>query len=190
MYSNFLEIQEIKNFKQMKTKLIIFSLALMALSCKEQTDVKTNDAAITVTEDIAQAVQIDYATYGAEITDQNLMAISSVKEQYQNMKSGDSVTVKFKAPIEAVCKSMGCWMRLDIGAEEQVYVKFKDYAFFVPTDSDGEAIVEGKAFVEETSVDEQQHLAEDGGASAEEIAAITEPKREMKLMANGVLMKK
>ncbi|MFC4635949.1 DUF4920 domain-containing protein [Dokdonia ponticola] len=174
----------------MKTKLTILALALIALSCKEQSEVKTEDAAVAVSEEIAQVPQADYATYGEVITDQNLMAIASVKEQYKNLKSGDSVTVKFKAPIEAVCKSMGCWMRLDIGAEEQVYVKFKDYGFFVPTDSDGEAIVEGKAFVEETSVDEQQHLAEDGGASSEEIAAITEPKREMKLMANGVLMKK
>lgn len=174
----------------MKTKLIILALALIAVSCKEQTDVKTEETAIADVKEIAQVTQTEYASYGEEITDQNLMAISSVKEQYKNLKSGDSVTVKFKAPIEAVCKSMGCWMRLDIGAEEQVYVKFKDYGFFVPTDSDGEAIVEGKAFVEETSVDEQQHLAEDGGASAEEIAAITEPKREMKLMANGVLMKK
>ena len=175
---------------------MILALALIALSCKEQTDVKTEEEAAIIAEPIAEAeaeaeaTQEVYATYGEVITDQNLMAIASVKEQYKNLKSGDSVTVKFKAPIEAVCKSMGCWMRLDIGAEEQVYVKFKDYGFFVPTDSDGEAIVEGKAFVEETSVDEQQHLAEDGGASAEEIAAITEPKREMKLMANGVLMKK
>lgn len=173
---------------------MILALALIALSCKEQTDVKTEEEAAIIAEAIAEAeaeaTQEVYATYGEVITDQNLMAIASVKEQYKNLKSGDSVTVKFKAPIEAVCKSMGCWMRLDIGAEEQVYVKFKDYGFFVPTDSDGEAIVEGKAFVEETSVDEQQHLAEDGGASAEEIAAITEPKREMKLMANGVLMKK
>ena len=149
----------------MKTKLIILAIALISLSCKEQTEVNTGDAEVAVAKDLAQVVQADYATYGAVITDQNLMAVSSVKEQYKNLKSGDSVTVKFKAPIEAVCKSMGCWMRLDIGGEE-VYVKFKDYAFFVPTDSDGEAIVEGKAFVEETSVDEQKHLAEDGGLSA------------------------
>ena len=174
----------------MKTKLIIVAIALISLSCKEQTEVKNADAEVAVVSDKAQVVPAGYATYGDVITADNLIAVATVKEQYKNLKSGDSVSVKFKAPIEAVCKSKGCWMRLDLGEEEQVYVKFKDYAFFVPTDATGEAIVQGKAFVEETSVDEQQHLAEDGGASADEIAAITAPKRELKLMAEGVLMKK
>ncbi|MFT5892675.1 MAG: hypothetical protein ACI9Y7_002787 [Dokdonia sp.] len=171
----------------MKTKLIILVIALISLSCKEQTEVKNADAEVAVVSDKAQ---VDYTTYGDVITADNLIALSTIKEQYKNLKSGDTVAVKFQAPIDAVCKSKGCWMRLDLGEEEEVFVKFKDYAFFVPTDAAGEAIVQGKAFVEETSVEEQQHLAEDGGMSADDIAAITEPKRELKLMAEGVLMKK
>jgi hypothetical protein len=171
----------------MKTKLIILVIALISLSCKEQTEVKNADAEVAVVSDKAQ---VDYTTYGDAITSDNLIALSTIKEQYKNLKSGDTVAVKFQAPIDAVCKSKGCWMRLDLGEEEEVFVKFKDYAFFVPTDAAGEAIVQGKAFVEETSVEEQQHLAEDGGMSADDIAAITEPKRELKLMAEGVLMKK
>jgi hypothetical protein len=171
----------------MKTKLIILVIALISLSCKEQTEVKNADAEVAVVSD---KVQVDYTTYGDAITSDNLIALSTIKEQYKNLKSGDTVAVKFQAPIDAVCKSKGCWMRLDLGEEEEVFVKFKDYAFFVPTDAAGEAIVQGKAFVEETSVEEQQHLAEDGGMSADDIAAITEPKRELKLMAEGVLMKK
>ena len=174
----------------MKTKLIILVIALISLSCKEQTEVKNADVEVAVTSDKAQINQVDYTTYGDVITADNLIALATVKEQYKNMKSGDTVAVKFQAPIDAVCKSKGCWMRLDLGEEEEVFVKFKDYAFFVPTDAAGEAIVQGKAFVEETSVEEQQHLAEDGGMSADDIAAITEPKRELKLMAEGVLMKK
>ena len=81
-------------------------------------------------------------------------------------------------------------MRLDIAGEEQVFVKFKDYGFFVPTDTDGgEAIVEGKAYLEEVSVDELRHMAKDRGKSEEEIAAITEPQRELRFMADGVLLK-
>ena len=48
--------------------------------------------------------------------------------------------------------------------------------------------MEGKAFREITPVDELQHLAEDGGASKEEIAKITEPKEELKCMASGVML--
>jgi hypothetical protein len=76
-----------------------------------------------------------------------------------------------------------------LGEEKEVMVKFKDYGFFVPTDATGEVIVNGKAFVKETSVDELQHYAEDAGKSPEEIAKITEPKKTLSFLADGVLLK-
>jgi len=70
-------------------------------------------------------------------------------------------------------------------------VRFKDYGFFMPLDSQGkQVIVEGKAFVKITPVDELQHYAEDAGKSKEEIAKITEPRKEFAFEANGVLIKK
>jgi hypothetical protein len=42
----------------------------------------------------------------------------------------------------------------------------------------------------ETSVDELKHYAEDAKKSKEEIDAITEPKKEIRLTANGVLVVK
>jgi hypothetical protein len=69
-------------------------------------------------------------------------------------------------------------------------VKFKDYGFFMPKDIAGkEVIVNGKAFIEAMSVDEQRHYAEDGGESAEAIAAITEQKKTLRFEADGVLLK-
>ena len=60
----------------------------------------------------------------------------------------------------------------------------------MPLDSkDREVIVEGKAYVTETSVNELRHYAEDAGKSKEEIAKITESKREFAFEAHGVLMK-
>jgi hypothetical protein len=49
-------------------------------------------------------------------------------------------------------------------------------------------IVEGKAFVKETSVKELQHYAEDAGKTKEEIAKIIAPKKEFAFVANGVLL--
>jgi len=69
-------------------------------------------------------------------------------------------------------------------------VKFKDYGFFVPKDIDGEeVIINGKAFVNEVSVEEQRHYAKDAGQSEEEIAAITKPKKTYSFEADGVLLK-
>ncbi len=49
-------------------------------------------------------------------------------------------------------------------------------------------MVEGKAFIEEMSVEAQRHYAEDGGATPEEVSAITEPKLTYSFLAHGVLI--
>ncbi len=160
------------------------------MSCKEGTTENDTAFAKAQQEKETSDDQDTYATYGAQITADNALSKSEMAEKYATLAEGDTAVVKFEAPINAVCASKGCWMRLDIAGEDEVFVKFKDYAFFVPTDTDGgEAIVEGKAYLEEVSVDELRHMAEDGGKSQEEIAAITEPKRELRFMADGVLIK-
>lgn len=103
----------------------------------------------------------------------------------------DSLAVKIRGTVESVCQVKGCWMNIvakDPG-KESMFVKFKDYAFFVPKDISGrEVIMEGFAFREITPVDELRHYAEDEGKSEAEIAAITEPKVELKFMASGVIV--
>jgi hypothetical protein len=82
-------------------------------------------------------------------------------------------------------------MKLDLGNEKESMVKFKDYGFFMPLDSDHrEVIVQGRAYVTKIPVEEQQHYAKDAGKSEEEIAKITEPKFTYAFEADGVLMKK
>ena len=81
-------------------------------------------------------------------------------------------------------------MTVDLDKEQSVMIRFKDYGFFVPMNAgEHETVVEGMAFVRETSVEELQHYAKDAGKSEGEIAAITEPKREFAFEASGVLIK-
>ena len=79
-------------------------------------------------------------------------------------------------------------MTLDAGGDKTVMVKFKDYGFFMPLNAEGDVIINGKAYVAETSVDELRHYAEDAGKSKEKIEAITEPKLEYHFEADGVLL--
>ena len=79
-------------------------------------------------------------------------------------------------------------MKLDMGNEQIVRVTFKDYGFFMPLDASGNVIVNGKAFVSETSVEDLRHYAEDAGNSVEEIAAIISPERTYSFIADGVLL--
>ncbi|SRX53982.1 DUF4920 domain-containing protein [Aequorivita sp. CIP111184] len=165
----------------MKKILFIIALSFIAFSCKNEKSEEKSTAE-------AEVIAINYQTFGAEISDENVLSKQEMLEKYNNLKPGDTVNVKFAAPVKDVCQKKGCWMNLNMG-EKEAMVKFKDYGFFMPKDIAGqEVIVNGKAYVEEMSVDDQRHYAEDGGSTPEEIAAITEPKRTLAFEADGVLI--
>ena len=74
-------------------------------------------------------------------------------------------------------------------SNKTIFVKFKDYGFFMPKDISGrEVVMHGKAFFRVTPVEELRHYAEDAGKSADEIAQITEAKRELSFLADGVIL--
>lgn len=136
-------------------------------------------------------VKVDYATFGDKIVADKAISKEEMIKKYKSLKPGDTVNVKFKSKINAVCQKKGCWMSMALPGGKESFVKFKDYAFFVPLNAaEQEAIVSGKAFVSETSVAQLRHYAKDGGESDEAIAKITEPKIEYKFMADGVLISK
>jgi len=82
-------------------------------------------------------------------------------------------------------------MKVDLGkGEEQLFVRFKDYGFFMPLEGEkSDVIVHGKAFVSEISVEKLRHYAEDAGQSKEEIAKITKPQLQFNFEADGVFVK-
>lgn len=113
--------------------------------------------------------------------------------EYQNlaakMTDTDSINVTVQGKVAEVCQNKGCWMSITDNQGEDMMVRFKDYGFFVPKDIAGrEVIMNGMAFYRTTPVDELRHYAEDAGKSAEEVAAITEPKRELSFLADGVIL--
>jgi hypothetical protein len=114
----------------------------------------------------------------------------SVKKLAQKMDEAESLDIKVKGTITEVCQAKGCWMTLDLGNDELMRVKFKDYGFFVPKDAVGKtAIIKGIAKNEIVGVDELKHLAEDAGKSEKEINAIDKPKEELTFVAEGVIIK-
>ncbi len=120
--------------------------------------------------------------FGEAIVNEN---VTDVKGLVSNMKSTEQLDfVRVKGKVVDVCQKKGCWMKLQNPSGEPIHIMFKDYALFMPKDLSGKTIVlEGKSFVSFTTVEELQHYAEDAGKSKEEIAKITEPKREIRLEA-------
>ncbi len=124
-----------------------------------------------------------YASFGATIEPGGAQPIGAMNG------APAAGPIKLRGTITDVCQRSGCWLRLDDGSEDGVLVTFKDYGFFVPKDCVGqEAILEGVLEEVEESVEDLRHMAEDAGKTAEEIAAITEPKQSMRFEASGVLI--
>ncbi|TCP28418.1 uncharacterized protein DUF4920 [Tenacibaculum skagerrakense] len=166
----------------MKNLLILFcGLFLALISCK-------SEKKETPTE--KETIEVTYASFGEKISEEGALSKEQAYEKYNSMNIGDTLTVKFATKINEVCSKKGCWMKVPVSDSEEVMVRFKDYGFFMPLDSNGkEVIIEGKAFIQETSVEDLKHYAKDAGKSEEEIAKITEPKKEKTFLAHGVLLK-
>ena len=81
-----------------------------------------------------------------------------------NFESGTPVAPrKVSGSITEVCKKKGCWMVLADGPN-YARITFKDYSFFVPTDSHGaRAVVYGSLHRERLTPDEANHFEEDAG---------------------------
>lgn len=113
-------------------------------------------------------------------------------DQLMAMLAGkDSLKIKLSGIIGAVCQKKGCWVDMNIGNDQTMKVRFKDYGFFVPFDVEGkEVILDGYAYNDTTSVEMLKHYAEDAKKSKEEIAKITQPEINIGFEANGVIIKK
>ncbi|MFN8323010.1 MAG: DUF4920 domain-containing protein [Chitinophagales bacterium] len=126
--------------------------------------------------------------YGAAITKDGAIDMVAFQEK---MKGEKELSVKVTGTVVAACQVKGCWMTADLGNGKTMRIRFKDYGFFVPKDSGGKTFyAQGVASWNETSVAELQHYAQDAGKSKEEIAQITEPKKELVFLAEGVILEK
>ena len=166
----------------------------------ETNEINTEVAAAPKTEvlptprkdaDLKPVTANDYASFGDKISADRALTKDQMLKKYASLKAGDTINVKFATKINEVCKKKGCWMSLELPGGKESFVKFKDYAFFVPLNADGqEAVVSGKAFVSQISVSQLRHYAKDGGKTEAEIAKITEPETTYGFLADGVLISK
>ena len=156
--------------------LAILAILIGIMSCKDRTEP-------IITNEIG-------SYYGEKIGHESVIGFN---ELINKMSKEEEVEAVVSGKVESVCQAKGCWMNIispDGKVEDEMFVKFKDYGFFMPLDISGrEVVMRGKAYKEETTVDELRHYAEDEGKSAEEIALIIEPVIELKFMADGVILK-
>ena len=161
-------------------KIIYTVFAVLALaSCKKKEEVKVDEKPVA------------YAKFGDSISAEGAITKEDLLAKYKTMKPTDTLNVKVAAKITEVCQKKGCWMNLDLGEGKAAFVKFKDYGFFMPLNAaNSEAIVNGKAFIEVTSIDDLKEYAKDAGKSKAAIDSIVAPETNYSFLADGVLIKK
>ena len=123
--------------------------------------------------------------FGAPLGSSTKAALSDVLKAPE--KFADK-TVLVEGNVRQACTRKGCWMELSEGpgaAAPGCRVTFKDYGFFVPTDSAGsKARVEAKVESKVVKPSMVTHLEEEGATFAEK--ATDGSAREVRLVATGV----
>ena len=104
---------------QMKNISLLF-LAVILISCNN-----TNENPILNSKSESQS----YKFYGKVISQDSIKNLEVEKESLMNTGIKSS---KISGRIVETCSKKGCWMTLDTG-EDTLFIKFRDYAFFVPT---------------------------------------------------------
>ena len=145
----------------------IILLGMVLVSCKQET------------------IQGDYFGEEFKISGE----ASKTSAPFDEISGKDSLQTQIVGEIKEVCQAKGCWMKVALESNDEVFVRFKDYGFFIPKDAAGKKVVmNGAVFFEEMSVEDQRHYAEDEGASEDELAQITAPKKTLRFEADGVLI--
>lgn len=122
--------------------------------------------------------------FGKKIDDKGAIGVNELASKINSAETH----VKVKGKVTDVCTKEGCWLKIGT-ANGAMMVKMRNHSFLVPVDINGkEVVVDGTAKMLITPVKELQHYAEDAGKSKEEIAAIKEPKKEIILNADGILV--
>lgn len=163
----------------------ICAITTLLVACSAP-QTEENDEA-TLQEEVQEMASNVFGTYGEEIDTEGAM---SPEQLMAKMQHNDTMEVVLEAKINECCKKKGCWMNVAVNEEESMKVTFKDYGFFVPKEGvEGmTAIMRGVATWDTITVEMLQHYAEDGGATTEEIEAITEPELALTFVADGVVI--
>lgn len=182
-------------------RLSILALAAAVVACQGPTENHADgDHDAPTSQPVVQAAPSDLSVpvaspvpgwvgYGDGFDAAKVSTVVTFADIAADPAAFDGQPITVRAKIDEVCQSKGCWMTFTEG-DESMRVKFKDYAFFMPMDSQGkEVLVDGTFAIQVVPAEEAAHYLEDAG-KFEEAKLITEDQVSLTFMASAVLMKK
>lgn len=126
-----------------------------------------------------------YEVYGSEFEAlQQPLALEALLAKSDTYKNQQVVA---SGQIKQVCQKKGCFFILADG-ENEARITFKDYSFFIPTNSAGKkVVVEGSFNVKELTEQKAKHYAKDAGQDPRKVKG---PQEEYSLVATSVKIMK
>ncbi len=133
----------------------------------------------------AAPIKTEAKKFGEAITLRDKQALNQVLSAPQTY-AGKTVLVE--GQVRRACSRRGCWMELAESTDPKLpgcRVTFKDYGFFVPTDSAGaKALVQGTVEVASVEARRVEHLESEGANFASKQPDGTA--QEVRMVATGV----
>jgi hypothetical protein len=167
---------------KLNTKILLIALVTILAACQ-----KTGVVSQKTTYELVGEAKSVPGNYGDVVKEAGVVTPAIL---LQKVETSGTFTGKVSGQIKEVCTSKGCWFVMELPNGSSMRVTFKDYGFFIPTNSQGFPItIDGIATLTETDVKTLRHYAEDQGKSKEEVEAITAPKKEITFEASGALIK-
>ncbi|MDX2052162.1 MAG: DUF4920 domain-containing protein [Polyangiaceae bacterium] len=137
--------------------------ALSGIACERRTPPTQEALPSATSAAVATAAVAPSKAYGEKITAGVRVPLAEVLNAPQSF-SGKTLIVE--GDVRKACSRKGCWMEVGTSAEPSApgcRVTFKDYAFFVPTDSAGaKARLAGHVEIENITPSFVKHLEEEG----------------------------
>lgn len=136
-----------------KILLVVFGLLFVANIAIAQ----ESDEVVQLSEPVETGE--DYEVYGSEFPDDAQFFTPGYLIRNSNVFEGQEIATR--GTIKQVCQKKGCFFILTDG-ENEARVTFKDYDFFIPTNTAGKEVrLVGTFDIKELSEDEAKHYAED-----------------------------
>lgn len=127
----------------------------------------------------------EYRVFGSVFDDQ--LATVPFDSLVASPAKYDQQTIATEGEIMQVCQKKGCFFILQTeDAEQQARISFKDYSFFVPTNTAGSKVkLNGTFQVKTITEKDAKHYAEDAGKDPSKING---PQKEYSLVATSVMI--
>jgi len=126
------------------------------------------------------------AIFGGKLTIDRSQAVTVTRAIEDTGTYGKPILIK--GTVADVCRKKGCWLVVTDGFSE-MRVTFKDYAFFVPKDSDTkDVLLEGIVSSREISEDEARHYASESTTGTESPESIRGARQIVTMEATAVVI--